>query len=157
MWQRIQTVFLALVVLCLIVAIFLPVWAINEGTTRHVLYALYYGTTADGDSGELISKSYVPFCVTGIILAAAATIAAIEITKYKDRLLQIKLGTLNALLLAFGLISAVYFSTDLVKTHGGGQYGLGLWLPGAAVVFNWLSMRFIRRDEKLVRDSDRLR
>jgi hypothetical protein len=26
-----------------------------------------------------------------------------------------------------------------------------------AVTFNWLAMRFIRRDEKMVRDSERLR
>ena len=35
--------------------------------------------------------------------------------------------------------------------------GLGLWLPGAAVICNLLANRFIRKDERLVRDADRLR
>ena len=158
MWQRIQTVFLALVVLSLAAAIFLPIWGMNEGDTQHILFALYYGTRSLAEStGDMTVQSYVPYCITAILLTASLTIAIIEITKFKNRILQIKLGTLNALLLAGGLGSAVYFATELVKTHDGGQYGFGLWLPGIAVIFNWLAMRFIRRDEKLVRDSERLR
>lgn len=157
MWQRIQTVFLAIAVLSLIASIFLPIWMMNEGENRHVLYALYYGTKSPGESGVLTVQSYIPYCITAVLLVASITIAIIEMTKFKDRVLQIKLGTLNALLLAGGLGSAVYFATEMVKTNNGGQYGFGLWLPGVAVICNWLAMRFIRRDEKLVRDSNRLR
>lgn len=156
MWQRIQTVFLAIAVLSLIASIFLPIWMMHESENRHVLYALYYGTK-DPSETSMTVQSYIPYCITAILLIASITIAIIEITKFKDRLLQIKLGTLNALLLAGGLGSAVYFATEMVKTYNGGQYGFGLWLPGVAVICNWLAMRFIRRDEKLVRDSDRLR
>jgi hypothetical protein len=157
MWQRIQTVFLLIVILSLGASIFLPIWMMNESQTQHVLFPLYYGTHEATQSGAGLSESYIPYCITAILFIAAITIAVIEITKFKDRLLQIKLGTLNSLLLAGGLGSAVYFATSLVKTHDGGQYGLGLWLPGIAVIANWLAMRFIRRDEKLVRDSNRLR
>lgn len=157
MWQRIQTVFLAIAVLSLIASIFLPIWMMHEGETQQVLFALYHGTKSPGESGQMTVQNYIPYCLTAILLVASITIAIIEITKFKDRILQIKLGTLNALLLAGGLGSAVYFATEMVKTHNGGQYGFGLWLPGVAVICNWLAMRFIRRDEKLVRDSDRLR
>jgi hypothetical protein len=157
MWQRIQTVFLLIVILSLVASIFLPIWMMNKGHIQHVLFPLYYGTHFVGEHGEGLSHSYIPYCITAILFLAAITIAAIEIMKYKDRLLQIKLGTLNSLLLAGGLGSAVYFATTMVKTYEGGQYGFGLWLPGVAVIANWLAMRFIRRDEKLVRDSDRLR
>jgi hypothetical protein len=154
MWQRIQTVFLAIVVLSLLGAIFLPIWVMRDTNPDHELYALHYSQiTADGAR----TPSYVPYCITAVLFIASITLGIIEITKYKDRLLQIKLGTLNALFLAGGLGSAVYFATSMVKEHQGGQYGLGLWLPAIAVVCNWLAMRFIRRDEKLVRDSDRLR
>ena len=156
MWQRIQTVFLAISVLSLIVSIFVPIWMMHEGEKQQVLYALYHGTR-ESSTAAITPISYIPYCLTAILLVASITISIIEITKYKDRMLQIKLGTLNALLLAGGLGSAVYFATEMVKSHDGGQYGLGLWLPGVAVICNWLAMRFIRRDEKLVRDSDRLR
>jgi hypothetical protein len=156
MWQRIQTVFLVIAVISLIISIFFPIWAFTQGQTKHVLYALYYGTTEGAGTASLTSL-YVPYCMTGVLFIASITLSAIEITKYKDRLLQIKLGALNSLFLAGGLISSVYFATDMIKTHEGGQYGFGLWLPGLAVVCNWLAMRFIKRDEKLVRDSNRLR
>jgi hypothetical protein len=68
-----------------------------------------------------------------------------------------KLGALNSLLLAGTILSAFIFSNQLTKEFHGGQLGLGLWLPGIAVLCNLLANRFIRRDEKLVRDSNRLR
>jgi hypothetical protein len=154
MWQRIQTVFLLIAILSLIAAIFLPLWALNDSHPFHQLYAFHY-TTIDANGNK--TPSYFPYCITAILFIASITLSFIEITRYKDRLLQIKLGTLNSLLLAGGLGSAVYFATSMVKTYQGGQYGLGLWLPGLAVICNWLAMRFIRRDEKLVRDSERLR
>jgi hypothetical protein len=72
-------------------------------------------------------------------------------------MLQMKLGALNSLLLAGTILSAFIFSNNLSKDFQGGQFGLGLWLPGIAVLCNLLANRFIRRDEKLVRDSNRLR
>ena len=90
-------------------------------------------------------------------MVAAITIAAIEIKSFKNRMLQMKLGALNSIFMAASIGSAVYFSSELLKTLQGGQYGLGLWLPGAAVICNLLANFFIRKDERLVRDSDRLR
>jgi hypothetical protein len=51
----------------------------------------------------------------------------------------------------------VLFSNQFIKTYQDGKYGLGLWLPGVAVIFNLIANRLIRRDERLVRDSERLR
>ena len=92
-----------------------------------------------------------------MLAIAAITIAIIQVQKFKNRVLQMKLGALNSLFMAGTIASAVIFSNQLTKAFQGGQYGLGLWLPGIAVVCNLLANRFIRRDEKLVRDSDRLR
>lgn len=154
MWQRIQTVFLVIAILSLVATIFLPIWVYQDGSGKaHELYALHYSVTNNG----VKATTYFPYCLTAILLMAAATLAFIEIQKFKDRLLQIKLGALNSIFLAGGLGSGVYFATTLLKTFQGGVYGLGLWLPAVAVVCNWVAMRFIKRDEKLVRDSDRLR
>lgn len=153
MWQRIQTVFLIIAILSLVASIFLPIWVLREGDQYHELYAIHYSVTENGVKSTL----YVPYALTAVLLMASLVLAIIEIRKFKDRLLQIKLGALNSLFLAGGLGAAVYFSSSLIKDHQDGIYGLGLWLPGVAVLCNWLAMRFIRRDEKLVRDSDRLR
>ncbi len=152
MWQRIQTVFLAIGIISLIGAILLPIWGAEQGGTVHRLYALQYVSINNGER----SFEYVPYAITGILFIASITIAFIEIRKYKDRLLQIKLGALNSLVLVGGYAAAVYFGSDFIKNVGG-SYGLGIWLPAVAVFANWLALRFIRRDERIVRDSNRLR
>jgi hypothetical protein len=154
MWQRIQTVFLALAIISLIGAIFLPIWVFQDPSGKsHELYALHYTIIENGAR----TTTYFPYFITAILLVAAATLAFMEIRKFKDRITQIKLGALNSLFIAIALCAGVYFGTTMIKTFQGGRYGLGLWLPAVAVVCNWAAIRFIKRDEKLVRDSDRLR
>jgi hypothetical protein len=154
MWQRIQTVFLVIAIISLVVSIFLPIWANSDADgKRHVLYAMHY-TVVDGDA---LSTIYFPYTLTAVFAIASATVAFIEIGKYKNRMLQMKLGALNSLFLVATIGTALYFASQMLKTYQGGQYGLGMWLPGLAVICNLLANRFIRRDEKLVRDSERLR
>jgi hypothetical protein len=150
MWQRIQTVFMLIVILTVMGSIFLPIWIAPDQS--NVLYALHYSYLQDGAPVAI----YFPYTLTGVLLIAAATVAVIQIGKYKNRILQVKLGALNSLLIALALGSAVYFGMKLVQ-QSNGQFGFGLWLPAVAALCNWLALRFIRRDEKLVRDSDRLR
>jgi hypothetical protein len=146
MWQRIQTVFLALVIVTMIVGIFMPIWIWEDGASgsSHKLYALHYLITEDGAR----SSAYFPFSITGILMVAAATIAAMQIRRYDNRISQIKLGALNTLILLGVMTNPVGFN---------GSNNVAYWVIFAAVAFNWLALRFIRRDEKLVRDSERLR
>jgi hypothetical protein len=154
MWQRIQTVFLLIAILSLIVAIFFPIWVFQAADVTHKLFALHYSTSGPGSA---IVHQYLPYSITAILAVASITVSVIEIGKYRDRMLQMKLGALNSFLLAGTILSAFLFSNQLSKEMGGGQLGLGLWLPGIAVLCNLLANHFIRRDEKLVRDSNRLR
>jgi hypothetical protein len=150
MWQRIQTVFLALAAISLLVSLILPIWSATLDGRQYVLTAFYYKL---GDVYQ-----YSPYSLTAVLAIASATLASIEITRFKNRYLQMKLGALNSLFIAGTIGAGVYFASQLIKqTQVGGSYGLGLWLPGVAVVFNLLANRFIRRDERLVRDADRLR
>ena len=155
MWQRIQTVFLVIAIISLIAAILLPIWVHETIGQAHKLYAFHYSITAQ--SGDMISTQYFPYCLTAILAIASITLSCIEIGKYKNRILQMKLGALNSLFLAGTIASAFIFSNQLAEQFDGGKLGLGLWLPGIAVLCNLLANRFIRRDEKLVRDSNRLR
>ena len=153
MWQRIQTVFLVIAIVSLLVSIFLPIWVTETDGNRHTLYALHYSSFENGNQTAV----YFPYCLTAVFAIASITVALIEIGKYKNRMLQMKLGALNSLFLVGTIGCAVYFASDLMKAFKGGDYGLGLWLPGVAVLANLLANRFIRKDEKLVRDSERLR
>lgn len=155
MWQRIQTVFLAIVVLSMVATIFFPIWIYQADTANaHVLYALHYTVKENG----VANTQYFPYSITAILAIAAATLAITSIGKYKNRLLQRKLGAMNSLFMAGTVASAVYFAIQLIKVHPTpGQYGIAMYLPVVAVIANFLANRFISRDEKLVRDSDRLR
>lgn len=155
MWQRIQTVFLILVVVCMAICLFLPIGIFVDAATgeSHQLYPLHY-TIVSQDSRSTI---YFPYVITAILMATAATIAVLSILKFENRITQIKLGTLNSLVLALVMVSMVLFFNPLAKKFTDGHLGLNLWGTFAAVAFNWISLRFIRRDEKMVRDSERLR
>jgi len=154
MWQRIQTVFLAIAILSLLASIFQPIWLyVDAAGKEHELFAFHFTVIEKG----VRTTYYFPYTVTAILAIAGITVAIIEIRKFKDRMLQMKLGALNALFIAGTLGAAVIFANSMYKNYQGGQYGLGLWLPAVAVVCNWVAMRFIKRDEKIVRDSQRLR
>jgi hypothetical protein len=156
MWQRIQTVFLSIVVLSMISSVFLPIWVSIDPTSESskALYPLHY-TVKEGD---ISTTSYVPYCATAVLMIAAATIAIMQLRKYDNRIIQIKMGTLNSLILMGVMLCAILFANSLINSNPTGwKYGMGLYLPFVGVTCNWLAIRFIRRDEKMVRDSDRIR
>lgn len=154
MWQRIQTVFLAVVVISMIALIFMPIWVYAPETENsHQLFALHYTEKTNGVANTV----YMPYAITAMLAIATATVAFISIGKFSNRVLQMKLGVLNSLLMLGTMVAIVVFILDLAKAHQGGQYGSGFWMVAIGVAANFLANRFIRRDEKLIRDSERLR
>lgn len=154
MWQRVQTIFLALVIISMIAGIFFPIWVGVDNGVTHKLYPLHY--SAYGNTAPV--PNYFPYSITAILMIAAATIAFIEIRRYDDRILQIKLGTLNSLILMGVMISVMWLANTMINAHPTNwTYGYGLYIPFVGVTCNWLAVRFIRRDEKLVRDANRIR
>ncbi len=144
MWQRIQSVFLGLTILSLIFGLLVPVWAGAGEGIEYRLYPIYFMVK---QHGQITTSQYFPFCITAMLMVAAVTIAITEFRRYDNRLLQVKLGTLNSLMLAAVMICDVLFSNQMSKAYP----------TFVAVASNWLAIRFIRRDEKIVRDSDRIR
>jgi uncharacterized membrane protein len=154
MWQRIQTVFLVVVVISMVALIFMPIWVYAPETENsHQLFALHYTEKTNG----LANTVYMPYAITAMLAIATATVAFISIGKFSNRVLQMKLGVLNSLLMLGTMVAIVVFVLDLAKSHQGGQYGSGFWMVAIGVAANFLANRFIRRDEKHIRDSERLR
>ena len=154
MWQRKQTIFLTVTSACMVLMIFFPAWEAIADGVKKTLYPLQYTVQANGAENIV----YYPYALSAIFAVAAATVAIMEIGKFENRMLQLKLGTLNTLLMAGSMISLVYFATELIKVNQqAGHYGLAIWLPGIAMVSNLIANRFIRSDEKLVKDSERIR
>src|SRR5258706_16426389 len=90
MWQRIQSVFLGLTILSLILGLLVPVWVGGSEGIEYRLYPIYFMVK---QHGQITTSQYVPFCLTAILMVAALTIAMMEFRRYDNRFLQIKLGT----------------------------------------------------------------
>lgn len=159
MIQRVQSLFLLGVAVCLIATLFFPIWekvdtAAQAATTLNAHAAVMISA---GEEPEVI---YFPAIIIGILALAGAIIALFEIFQYRSRLNQIKLGALNSLVMAGILGVSVYLTfrfEQSISGEGQGEYQMGMYLPAVALIFNLLANRFIRRDEALVRSVDRLR
>lgn len=149
MWQRIQTVFLGIAAIALIVALVLPLWEARAGEEIIVLTPFYLLKSGD--------YFYYPYALTAVLTVAALTLVFLTIRRYDNRLVQMKLGLFNTLILTGIMICIVWFVLSLNKQYPIARNGYGMFSIFGAVICNWLAVRFIRRDEKLVRDSERLR
>lgn len=161
MLQRIQTVFLLLIALFMGATLILPLWVHDpqdEGM-RFLLNAFYYQEISKTPNVQSVEEIvYFPFSIVACLALASLVVTIIEISKFKNRLLQMKLGALNSLLMAGTIGCAVYFATDLMSAKQvQGSYGIGLFMPAVAMICNVIANRFIRKDERLVRSVDRIR
>src|SRR5690606_34317303 len=139
-----------------------PIWhetnAENTEIAQLDAYGLVHENIGDEETPP-ITENRLPLMIA-VTAVLAAVIALIEIFKYRNRLTQMKLGALNALIMAISLGSAWYFSYQAeswVAPQTQGNYGAGFFVLPIALLLNVLANRFIRRDEKLVRSVDRLR
>ncbi|MBL3654570.1 DUF4293 domain-containing protein [Fulvivirga sediminis] len=159
MLQRIQTVFLLLVVLLMLLTLIFPMWVYHApDSDKGIMLTAFYLVTNNGL--EQASKEYFPYILIGCFAILSVIIGIIEISRFKNRLLQIKLSALNSLLifctlgLSFWLGKGVMESEQIQNSW---TYGIGSFLPVGAMLFNVLANRFIRKDERLVRSVDRIR
>lgn len=159
MWQRVQTIFLALISLTMIVFLFVPIWQ-EISTDGEVLTLTAFALKQYTVEGVIISTTGFPYFFVGIAAILVAMVAIYEIIRYDNRLTQLKLGALNSLLMAVVLLLAVWFCIEADKEINPavrGSYEIGLFLPMVAMLFNVFANRFIRKDERLVRSVDRIR
>ena len=110
-----------------------------------------------GEAPQVIESKSVIY-IAGLAILAAI-VSAFSIFKYTNRLTQMKLGLLNSMVIAGVAVCAMLVAgnADTFMTNYPKEFKLGALLPVVALIFNSLANRFIRRDEKLVRDSDRMR
>ncbi len=136
MIQRIQTLYLVLVVLLAAVLPFVvSLWTLADGT-------------------EVYAQNNL------IILAAflgGAVLAGIAIFLYRKRQNQFVLNRLNIILNLFLLGFFVYRSLNLSGGEASPEKGIGMLIPVFSIVFLVLANRAIKKDEDLVKSVDRLR
>lgn len=145
----------------MITMMFFPLWEkSNPSTFESVMIDSFYLEYEKSEAGEIsIFKTKFTFYIS-ILALVIALVAMYSIFQYKNRLLQIKLGALISFLLLAIMITMIYFvmqGEKMILPNQRGEYLWAFYLPMAALLFNFLANRFIRRDEKLVRSADRIR
>ena len=162
MIYRIQSLLLLGVAICMLLLLVLPIWQETNPENTEIAKLNAFGLVHQQIGAEEtppITENKVPLLIA-LMAVLAAAIAIVEIFKYKNRLTQIKLGALNALVMAITLGVAWYFSYQAetwVAPETQGEYEAGFFVLPIALLLNILANRFIRRDDKLVRSVDRLR
>lgn len=165
MIQRVQTIFLFLVAVCMIAMAFSTIWEKadiekQEKATLTALYLIHYTIDTEAENPEQTVLHEEPVYMIAAVAIISALVALFSIFKYRNRLTQMKLGLLNILLIAAALglsIFYIYQGENLLAVEVRGTYKIGVFLPALALLFNSMANRFIKRDEDLVRSVDRIR
>ncbi len=136
MIQRIQSVWLLLAAICLFLTYKLP---------------FYVGTNAKGTVEYNLTgtENFLLMLVTFL----TGALAAVTIFLFKKRILQLRLCVLGIVIEA--LLIFLYYTE--VKTFTTGTYALWAILHSVVVISFFLAAKAINKDEKLIKDRDRLR
>ncbi len=160
MIQRVQSIFLFLVVVAMGVTIGTTLWEqtmTSSGTDDSWNLTAFMLTNVDaaGETIQSSSKWYI-----AALASFAGLLALISIFQYKVRSRQMMLNMINSLVMV-GLVVTVFLTTNginqEIQAEVAGEYQIGFWAILAGMVSNMLANRFIRKDEALVRSVDRIR
>jgi hypothetical protein len=151
MIQRIQSVYLFLVLLLSIAILFVPLaeYSIKEIPPNSIQFTLL------GFHSQTSNTLVLPALIVDI---AIGLIALITIFQYNKRKIQIKLCLLNVFL-TLALVALIFyyafnFNGYYIKNQ---EYLFGICLPTLMILFLLLARRAIKKDDELVRAADRLR
>ena len=137
MIQRIQSVYLLLAAMAIILFLFVP-----------------FGVITYNDE-TMILKGKMNIILI-VMIALIAFIAFISIFLYKNRVVQLRVVLANCILSAV-FIGFMVFGVTMHVLNDEYKPQPGIALPIFVLIFNFLAHRSIKHDENLVRSMDRLR
>ncbi|MBV19809.1 MAG: hypothetical protein CL870_01760 [Cytophagia bacterium] len=160
MIQRIQTIFLFLFIVTISSTFFFPVWQkieMKDSETVDIIVTGYISSALleSGNNGTV----YDYFYISGILILCCI-LAVFSIFSYNNRLNQIKIGTIISMLttlVVFFFLYQVFYNELYENINDKISFLISFYLIFLAIFFNFLSNRFIRKDELLVRESERIR
>ncbi|MFO7723226.1 MAG: DUF4293 domain-containing protein [Bacteroidales bacterium] len=154
MFQRIQTLFLLLVPVVIIVMFFIPLASFESVDGSFALYLRGF-VFPEGMEGT-VSSTWLIMPALGVLLGIMAIVVSMM---YKNRVIQLKANRF-LLLINVLFIASIFYITDKV-TAGSSiirhAYNMGAYLSLLPAILIYLSNGRIRRDEQKVRAADRLR
>lgn len=160
MIQRIQSLLLLLIAVLGIIFSFSPLLKIDFHGNIYTMNAYNTYQFSEDDGINLVTFKNIGI---GTLGGLNILLSVIIIFLFKNRRLQIKLSKLLLLLITFQIVAIfVYLDASIAflnptKAPFAIHYKFGMFLPFISLIFSYLTIRFIKKDEKLVRSADRLR
>lgn len=151
MIQRKQTLFLLAVAIIAILLFFIPFQSVNPEGKRFPVDLLTGFKTP-----SITSNIFIPLILNVLVLL----ISIITIFLYKNRVLQYKLANLLGFLNVFIIGLFFLLSFIFVRDEASAEpvlFKIGAFLPVLGIIFSFLAAHFIKKDEQLVRNADRIR
>lgn len=154
MLQRLQTVFLILALVSISLTFVFDILAFSGENSVH------YGILGLKSNLDLSSIQSYNWIVLGLVIAIMLVLV-VAILQYKNRPLQMNLCRLT-MFLSMGVVASLFFIINSLITKINFEdyiigYGIGYFLPMVTLVFSFLALNRIRKDEELVKSVDRLR
>jgi len=154
MIQRIQSLYLLVIVLVLAVMYFLPLAAFTTAT--ETVFWKFAGYSApDVFAGHQLP----PSIITSLFALLLGVAAVVTLFFYKHRAFQIRMSR-NMLIVSILFIASIFFVVDKTgKLPVVNEYAYlsGTYVALLVPVMLYLTIGAIRRDERKVRAADRLR
>ncbi len=156
MLQRIQTLYLLIVVVAMSLTLFLPsMRAISPEGIDYALSTLR-GFYPVEQGGFHLSGVTMWLTITNVVILL---IALFTIFMYKWRIIQIRFSIFNMVLL-IGYYAIFFFTRYVILQQNAMDSTTFSWpiiLPLISAILTYLALRAIGKDEALVRSLDRLR
>lgn len=137
MWQRIQTLYLALSTALMTVMLF---------STKAV--------TAGGNGEVTGTTGYCDYLPYAILIAIIALLNLLALTCYRFRIFQMRTAGLSSII---SVALQIWLALDFFMTHAELTFRVSAVFPVVNVILNLLAMRGILADEMLVESAYHLR
>lgn len=156
MIQRIQSVYLLLAVVVIIICFFIPLLSIQIPATDFTVEAINQKVFPYGiyNEGILELNTWGIF----VILIIACLLPFITIFLYKNRRIQMNLIIISIISILFYFFTVyIYISSIYNELNNATVLNIGTYLPIVSIIFLILAYNNINKDEKKVRSLNRIR
>lgn len=158
MIQRVQSIYLFLAALAGLMTFFLSYAHFYADGAKVAEYAMFGVFNVQSQTLEMTGPYAFPVWVFG---ALAVIVPFLTIFLYKNRPLQMRIAQL-AYLVNLGYVVYLFFAVDAIneQVFDNGLrilHHAGFYMPVIAIVFCFLGVRGIKKDEALIKSLDRIR
>jgi len=153
MLQRIQSLYLIIVVIALSLMFLFPVANITMSTGE--IYDFFiYGISSNGNSAKALSINWTSVAMISILLLNAL----VTIFMYRRRLVQVRLTIVNIFMMLGSIFLLWYNISRQAEVAGADiRYLIPMIIPILCIILSYLAIRAIGKDEALIRSMDRIR